>query len=851
MPFHTRRRVTRGTLVAGALAVLAIPAYGQPALEEIIVVSQKREQSLQDVPMAVSALSGSVMGKVGVTDLRDVVALSPSVYFGTAQAVSNATFLRVRGLGTTGNNAGFESSVGVFIDDVYQPRPGLAISEFVDIDRVEVLRGPQGTLFGRNTSAGALNIKSAAPVLGESAGFAELTIGDPGLFAVQGAYNVDAGENLALRFAGALRQRDGTIEALTAGTEDSDDRDRMLLRAQGLYAFSEDASLRVILNYSDSSEICCLPVQATQGIATGLHPQDGETVSPPGVSVFGRDIRQTDSMNRFEDATQLGVSTHFNWQINDRAELTWVTGFSDAEATLWGDTDFSAASFLIFPEDNPNESTLESLSSELRLQGLAFNDRFDWMVGLFFADESNTATNSGMAGSNLSIAPVLNTPITGQSVKNLFEQDTSVFALFTHNIIDLSERFQLTVGLRYSDESKEGGFVSSVGDDVGCLAASTSATYIGTLTSAAGAVAAVAADPTSATLVATRNALFTAVGGLGFLRSLACLPVYTSVAASEAARMAGNEAVSSINDDLAESLGGRRQQTYGLYNDKFEDDAVTMYVNLKYDFSDDLAGYVGFSQGFKSGGINLDVTGTGFDFPIFESEQIDSLEFGLKSTLLDGRMTLNVAAYIMDIENLQILELDGLSFRVFAVPEATATGLEIDLAARLSEGFTLRAGLTLSDTDADRQNSGSNPLANDFKGPCNKFHYTASATVCGSGSLPNAPETVVTLGFDWALPLGGYQLTVVPNVRYESDAITSTDNLLFENDAFTVVDLRVSFAGADERWAVDLWSRNLTDEVAFTRTVGALAGTFGRVSGSTIGFLNTGRTIGLSGRYNF
>ena len=848
MPFHTRRRVTRGTLVAGALAVLAIPAYGQPALEEIIVVSQKREQSLQDVPMAVSALSGSVMGKVGVTDLRDVVALSPSVYFGTAQAVSNATFLRVRGLGTTGNNAGFESSVGVFIDDVYQPRPGLAISEFVDIDRVEVLRGPQGTLFGRNTSAGALNIKSAAPVLGESAGFAELTIGDPGLFAVKGAYNVDAGENFALRFAGALRQRDGTIEALTAGVEDSDDRDRMLLRAQGLYAFSEDASLRVILNYSDSSEICCLSVQATQGTATGLHPTPGETISPPGVSVFGRDIRQTDSMNRFEDATQFGVSTHFNWQINDRAELTWVTGFSDAEATLWGDTDFSAASFLIYPEDNPNESTLESLSSELRLQGLAFNDRLDWMVGLFFADESNTATNSGMAGSNLSIAPVLNTPITGQSVKNLFEQDTSVFALFTHNIIDLSERFQLTAGLRYSDESKEGGFVSSIGEDAGCLAASLSSTYTGTLIGAANAVLNQSA--------ATAQLVGAAVG-FGFLRDLACLPVYTSVEASSAARTAGNAVRNAALS--APQIGALRAvgveplpaEAYGLYNDKFEDDAVTVYVNLSYDFSDDLVVYVGFSQGFKSGGINLDVTGTGFDFPIFESEQIDSLELGLKSTLLDGRMTLNVAAYSMDIENLQILELDGISFKVFAVPEATAQGLEIDLAARLSEGFTLRAGLTLNETEADRQNSGSNPLVNDFQGPCNKFNYTASATVCGSGSLPNAPETVVTFGFDWALPLGGYQLTVTPNVRYESDAITSTDNLLFENDAFTVVDLRVSFAGVDERWSVDLWSRNLTDEVAFTRTVGALAGTFGRVGDSTIGFLNTGRTIGLSGRYNF
>ena len=443
------------------------------------------------------------------------------------------------------------------------------------------------------------------------------------------------------------------------------------------------------------------------------------------------------------------------------------------------------------------------------------------------------------------------TPIAGQSVKNLFEQDTSVFALFTHNIIDLSERFRLTAGLRYSDESKEGGFVSSIGDDVGCRAASISPTYTDAWTDAADAVLVAAANPSTANRTAVRP-LVVSASGLGFLRGLACLPVYTSVEASSAARVAGIAAITPQKIGALKAAGFEPlAEAYGLYNDEFEDDAVTAYVNLSYDFSDDLTVYVGFSQGFKSGGINLDVTGTGFSFPTFESEQIDSLELGMKSTLLDGRMTLNVAVYSMDIENLQILELDGLSFRVFAVPEATAQGLELDLAARLSEGFTLRAGLTLNDTEADRQNSASSPLASDSEGPCNKFHYTASATVCGSGSLPNAPETVVTFGFDWALPLGGYQLTVTPNVRYESDAITSTDNLLFENDAFTVVDLRVSFAGADERWSVDLWSRNLTDEVAFTRSVGALAGTFGGVSGSTIGFLNTGRTIGLSGRYNF
>ena len=852
IPAHSPRAAAR--LGACALTALALPALGQSALEEVIVVAQKREQRLQEVPVAVSALGAEAMDGVGVTDLRDIVALSPSVSFGAAQAIANAIYIRVRGVGTTGNNAGFESSVGVFIDDVYQPRPGLALAEFVDIDRVEVLRGPQGTLFGRNTSAGALNVKTAAPVIGERAGHAKLTLGSLGLIGVQGAYNLDAGERFALRFAGALRQRDGAVEAITAGQEDSDDRDRVLVRAQGLYRASDALSFRVALDYADSKEICCAPVQVTRGIAASLRPDAGMPALPSGVTVFGDDIRESDSENRFEDTTQLGFSARMNWRAADAVNLSWILGYRDAEAAQWGDVDFSKSSFLFVSAAHPYESALESLSSELRVQGLAFGDRLDWMVGLFAADESISERNANTAGRDLLDTDFDDNdagPVYGQTARGLFEQDTSVLSLFTHNIIDLSERFQLILGLRYVDESKDGGLASSEGDDVGCVSASTG---LGDALAAADeAQAAAAADPSSDTLTAAAQAAAAAARSAGGAQALSCAAAYTSVAASEAARMAGDTALG----PFAEALGAAGQnpfaaQRYGLYRSEFEDDALTAYVNLSYDFSDAVTAYFSFSQGFKSGGINLDVTGTGFFDPIFESETIDSLELGLKSTLLDGRMTLNVAAYRMDIENLQIVELDGLSFTVFGVPEASASGLEVDAAALLGEGLALRVGLALTDTEADLQRSHSGPFEADFGGPCNKFHFTPTATVCGSSGLTNAPETVLTLGLDWTLALGGGQrLSVTPNVRYESDSLTHTADLTFEQDASTVLDLRVGLAAGDGSWSVEMWGRNLTDEVVFTRSFGALAGTFSFVSGATASFINQGRTVGLSGRYEF
>ena len=186
------------------------------------------------------------------------------------------------------------------------------------------------------------------------------------------------------------------------------------------------------------------------------------------------------------------------------------------------------------------------------------------------------------------------------------------------------------------------------------------------------------------------------------------------------------------------------------------------------------------------------------------------------------------------------------------VPEATAQGLELDITALLSESLALRAGLAFTDTEADLQHAHSSPFTVDFEGPCSKFNFTPAATVCGSTGLTNAPETVLTLGLDWSLALGGGQrLTVTPNIRYESDSLTHTADLRFEQDTTTVLDLRVGLDAADESWSVELWGRNLTDEVVFTRSFGALAGTFSFVGGATATFLHPARTVGLSGRYNF
>lgn len=167
------------------LAGTAAQAANQPVIEEVIVTATKRAQSVQEVPIAVTAISAESLERAGVQDLRDLSAVATSFNMNSSQTESQGSTLRIRGVGTTGNNIGLESAVGVFLDGVYLSRPGVALGDLMDIESIEVLRGPQGTLFGRNTSAGALNIRTKGPNFEETEGFANVTVGNYSMHNIQ------------------------------------------------------------------------------------------------------------------------------------------------------------------------------------------------------------------------------------------------------------------------------------------------------------------------------------------------------------------------------------------------------------------------------------------------------------------------------------------------------------------------------------------------------------------------------------------------------------------------------------------------------------------------------------------
>lgn len=246
------------TILGGAMAV---PAFAQDAQrdyedEPIVVTATLRAADVQDIPLAVTAVSPAQLEREGISDIKTLSSISPSFNIQSSQTETQGTSIRIRGIGTTGNNTGLESSVGVFIDGVYQSRPGVALGDLLDLERLEILRGPQGTLFGRNTSAGALNISTKKPNLSEVEGFANASYGNYDYVNLQAGVSVPLTQDVAaFRLSGSFRNRDGYLKSSTGA--ESNDRDRWQLRGQLYFEPNADISVRLIGDYSKVTEHCC------------------------------------------------------------------------------------------------------------------------------------------------------------------------------------------------------------------------------------------------------------------------------------------------------------------------------------------------------------------------------------------------------------------------------------------------------------------------------------------------------------------------------------------------------------------------------------------------------------------
>ena len=776
------------------------PTTSPRVLEEIVVTATRRAESIQDVPIAVAAYDGETLRRAGVDDLRQLQILSPSLVVSSSQAEIAGTVARIRGVGTTGDNLGLESSVAVFVDGVYRNRNNVALTDLGNVERIEVLRGPQGTLFGKNASAGLIHIITEGPDLEEFNGYAEASVGDQGQSRLSGGLSAPfVQDRLGFRIDGTWRERDGFIDDLITGI-DYNDRDRWLVRAQLASQIGDNLDLRLIADVSNREETCCAAVTDIAGPTTDLiNPNAlngglGTVIVPP--EPFARQTTSNPQRGYTQDVDEWGVSLEINWDAAI-GTLTSITSYREWESDRSQDADYTDADIL-YRAPGTNSNDFETFTQELRLAGES--GPFEWVVGFYYVDETLLFNDAIRIGSDYlayansvifffgeePLPPIL---VDGMGVqRDAWTQDTESWALFTHNTWNATDRLRLTLGLRYTEEDKDmSAFLSAV--NPACLAI-------------AGGV--IAPTPTVLTF--------------------ACLPLINPLVDNSV----------TFGDPAIPYLGDR------------SDDEVTGLLSVAYDLTDDWMGYVSYSTGYKAGGFNLDRGGLNAPNPAlgvvpnatdleFKAETVDSFELGAKGTMLNDRVRMNIAAWYSEFDDYQLNTFTGTNFVVTNLEEATTQGVELDGQALVTDSLSFQAGVSYTDA---------------------RYGDNVSNTTLAGRRLTSAPYWIVTAAGTYERPISANLLGFIRlDYRFNGDMNTGADlDVEKIQRSFAVWNGKIGIGAQDNRWVLELWGRNMFDRDY--RQVSFDAPLQGRGTGPTStqtfnAFLGEPSTWGATLRVNF
>ncbi|SFP89799.1 TonB-dependent receptor [Sphingomonas rubra] len=681
---------------------------------DIIVTATRRASPLSDVPIAVSAVTQAQLQNSGANDIRQLNQLAPSLLVSSTGNESNAS-ARIRGIGTVGDNPGLESSVATFIDGVYRSRTGVGLNELGEIERVEVLRGPQGTLFGRNASAGLINIVTRGPEF-TFGGFGEATYGNYDNYRFQGGLTGPLiGDVVAFRVDGVYNKRDGFLKNITqaGGSERQvNDRDRYLVRGQLLFK-TNDISFRLIGDFSRRDESCCGATYYSKfetfdpTPATNTTGANGATVNTDGAFAYADSNRILGVLNRlgavrpttnqFADpfdrrvaispgrtyrniTKDYGGSGQLDWDFGG-ANLTSITAYREFKSGNAADTDYGNVDFSY--RDTDSFRQFKTFTQELRLQGSLFDGKVDWLVGGFYSHEKLRLVDSTRFGTQYG----------------------------TFAACRLVATFNPAIALQNQDAS-------------GCLSTAGRATFLNTFGTALGTAITTGLDNLSGRVAGgvrtggvnnvgdTRSnyrqtsenfAFFTHnIVNITDQLSLTLGLRYTREEKRFRAALNNNNTVCPAQQNLLSPLlastavpgsakpfigaiitltctGNSTAALNGLnLRDGFKDGEFTGTAVLSYKPTERLMTYASYAKGYKAGGYNLDRSNLGtatrgnvFSSPTnadapglrFDAEKVDAYEIGAKYNI-SGQFNLNVAAFRQEFKDFQLNTFNGSVFVV-------------------------------------------------------------------------------------------------------------------------------------------------------------------------------------------
>ncbi|RBP51117.1 TonB-dependent receptor [Arenicella xantha] len=740
-------------------------------LEEVLVTAQKRVQNAQRVPVAVTKFSGQQLRELGVTDVLDLQTSAPALIVGNTQSASTTSF-SIRGVGTSAQNFGLESSVGLYVDGVYRARQSSVINELIDIEAIEVLRGPQGTLFGRNTPSGAVQIKTNAPSH-EAGGNVSLSAGNFGLLSASAAGGGSLIDDvLAVRVTGFTSQRDGHVSDENFGEDVLNDRNRFGGRLQFLYTPSETFSARLIADYSEIDEICCAGVTVRNNFVGA----DGQLGSDALLTAFGGNIISEDQV--FDDVSALnslpisknedsGVSLELNFGDEDSRQLTSITAVRSFDQFTSVDADFSNVDLFTRVED----SETSAFSQELRFTNKS--EIFEYVVGAYYFEQeikSGAQFNVGSAfspflaqdpsiGQLIGAATAAGIPVAditpaGSGSRDSFVQDHQSTAIFGQIDFRATDNVMLSAGLRYTDEQKEMNGVFTQGDtgpavDLGAIASG---------------------DP--------RSIVGLAFPGWGYT-------------------LGGPLTVVSARDNVEASL---------------DDSQLTGTAKLAYTPNKQTMFYVSYGTGFKSGGTNTDRIAPQFS-TVFGAETSKSLEIGVKKDFPSQGLRVNLSLHNTTTEDFQSIAFAGNGFNLINAGEVETRGGELEVLWYPTDSLSISGAVVLNDGEFTSFPGSTCWTATPFQ--LGQNDPTEVNGVCDrSGDPLNFnPEEVFMLAVNKQFTIGQNDAYLHADYFHRSSVFEDGDlDPLKEQSGYGLLNLRAGmfFSEGSTEWS--FWVRNALDE---------------------------------------
>lgn len=753
---------------------------------EIIVTASKREQTLQEVPIAVSVTTAETLERSQIRDIKDLGSVVPSLRVGQLQSSANTNFF-IRGFGNGANNAGIEPSVGVFIDGVYRSRSAAQIGDFPDVQRIEVLRGPQSTLFGKNASAGVISIITQKPKF-TFGGNVEASYGNFDAMVLKGVITGPLSESVAVSFAGGYNKRDGYTQDLGTGNE-TNERNRWFVRGQVLIQPSSDLTIRLIGDYGRIDENCCTVVNLRSGAATGaLLAVSGGRVNPSSAPFGNIVYNNFDSTN---DIRNYGFSGQIDYEMGPLT-LTSITAIRKLEAKTNQDSDFTSGDLL---GRNSQDLNIKTFTQELRL-ATNLDGPFNFMLGGFYFNEKIKQANQiqwgnsarayanvlvqGASGGALNIALLENTfgalegaPTryqnqffrAGTGFDERYTLDDESWSIFSQADFEITDGLTLTGGVNYTKDAKD--FSANI----------VSSDVFGAIDFNAPAYA-----PFRNQLLFQGGIAATVGSALGLGRSATAAEIGAFAAAQNAtfnAIVAGSAANANANQNnpAANPLNGLKALQFfppflnlpnSVESGRTRDDNFSYTIRLAYDVSDQINVYAGIATGYKASSINLSrdsrptlanqaaLTSAGltrtnqsYGSRFATPETATVYEAGLKGNW--GNASANIAVFKQSIKGFQSNVFTGTGFFLANAGKQSTFGVEFEGMVKPVSPLTLNFSVTYL-----------NPKYDDF---------VLSAFGNATGSRPaGIPEWSGNIGGTYVHEMGnGDRIIANANFHFESD----------------------------------------------------------------------------------